>query len=196
MATPVGPFMVSCNHPVKNRALRTVNAVTAGTRILQNQQPILSINTGVRYNTWTNVARTDVRWLERERLRNNIGHGALVAALNTLTAAERADFKSLHDDHTAPGTLACKAEYDCLIKNQFGSAGRNSANPNQQVAFLRVYRDISLSNHSCRPNAIFAVDENGSADMIAITDIPANHDVEINYISANWLDKFEESRRP
>jgi hypothetical protein len=60
--------------PAHRRAIRTLDVVPAGTIVLQDQQPILSIDTGVPFDAWSddaNNVQTD--WLTRQQFEADTG---------------------------------------------------------------------------------------------------------------------------
>ncbi|KAI4704708.1 hypothetical protein J4E89_009585 [Alternaria sp. Ai002NY15] len=64
---------------------------------------------------------------------------------------------------------------------------------------LVVYRTISFANHSCIPNAVLYIDENGAdlkgyARLVATRQIDAGEEILINYIAEDW-EKSRDARQ-
>jgi hypothetical protein len=159
-------------------------AVVPSTELITNVQPLISISTRVAIDVWNDSAQTaGDAWIDRERRDNNNGQGALTNTLAHPTPPNRAVFNILYQ--AAQG--AHTPDFDRLMKNSFSCEAPNPVNFTHRVAWLRIWPDISLINHDCRPNAILCHNEQGVAEVIASTVIQAWEGVEINYIEIDWL---------
>jgi hypothetical protein len=172
--------------PAHRRAIRTLDVVPAGTIVLQDQQPILSIDTGVPFDAWSddaNNVQTD--WPTRQQFEADTGNQNLRVSvtLGQTQPGSQGQFRSLYRDNPAGGPEA-QNDYNILLRNSIALSDGSA----QSTAFLRVYYYISRINHSCRPNAVMSIkDSTGNIDIITIKDLNPQDELTINYLEGDWL---------
>ncbi|KAF2034793.1 SET domain-containing protein [Setomelanomma holmii] len=170
-------------HPQKGRAVRTQHAVIAGTKVFNNIAPLMSVNTGVRWQDW----RDDVErnWHINERIQAGTvqGQSQVRNIFNLLGVADQIIFRQNEFRHGPQGQAQAVDDYERFYRNCWDMEGWDNNNNRRRGAWLRTYADITRLNHSCLPNAIFSPSyETGNVDIIAIRDIAAHEEVEISYI--------------
>jgi hypothetical protein len=186
MPLNVNAHIQSFSSPAHGRAIRTRAAVPTGTKVLEDQQPILSIDTGVPFAAWsddTNNVQTD--WLTRQQYEADKGDQNLrvSVALGQIHTGLQGRFRSLYRDNST-GQSEAQNDYNILLRNSFALSDGSA----QSTAFLRVYGYISRINHSCRPNAVMSIkDSTGNIDIITVKDLNPQDELTINYLEGEWL---------
>jgi hypothetical protein len=81
------------------------------------------------------------------------------------------------------------------MKNCWAGPGVDEKAQGREGAFLRVWKDISSINHSCRPNAVLSFQKNGTAEVVTTRPIPAGAGVEFNYVARSWRNTIKQRRK-
>ena len=74
-----------------------------------------------------------------------------------------------------------------VLLNAFCFEEPSPTNADIKMIWLRVFDYPSRVNHSCEPNATFVTLEHGRLTIVALKEIPAGDEIEINYIGRGWL---------
>lgn len=179
----------------RDRRLRVLQATEVGTKVIQNEKPLLSIDTGVLLNSSDDdTDGIPIVWTNHQEHLADTGSDQLGVSIarEQFSQAQQARFRTLYcctlyRSDEDPELKLPQLDHGRLLTNCLSGRGRSSVD-SPMTEFLRVYNHISRINHSCRPNAIVVLDDNnGNADVIVIRQLGPNEELTANYLENDWL---------
>ncbi|KAF2832014.1 hypothetical protein CC86DRAFT_377250 [Ophiobolus disseminans] len=158
----------------RGRGIRALEDITPGKTMMRNVVPLIAVNTNVNANLFDAAA---FFLGENNNVAANL-HSIIGSALGNLAQNQFNLFRELTGRFTspfdvgrAPGSLKDIHRFE---RNSYNYAGPHPNNNNRKVCFVVVYHRPSFINHSCKPNAMALVLDNGYLDLIAVRHIGAN----------------------
>ena len=139
--------------------------------LIVEEAALLSIPVTTPWAQWTDQAQ--MAWFLNESAG---GTTHIRDAVNRLSTEKQQQFGVLHTSSNA-NTDVGRVERNCYSMEN----GENGTT-------ITVFNDISLINHSCRPNAVFSLESNlPRAKLYAIATIPRDEEIVIEYCATDHL---------
>jgi hypothetical protein len=178
----------------RGRAVCARIPIAVGAKVIQDEQTLLSIDTGVPFGAWShNTGGVQTAWYMQQQTLADLGSQQLSVSIarNQIPPAQQLIFRALYRSNAA-GQSQFQNDHNTLMRNSFSGSGQGNVN-NQPTGFLRVYEHISRINHSCRPNAVLSVDNvTGNTDIITIRSLQQDEELTVDYLVIDSIGTFRQ----